>query len=54
MTGRPSRYSIRAHSARFANPRGPMNSYALTDPADVPSPALLFYPALIRQNLRRA
>ena len=28
--------------------------YTLADPAGVPSPALLFYPALIRQNLRRA
>src|SRR5258708_3474248 len=28
--------------------------YTLADPASVPSPALLFYPALIRQNLRRA
>src|SRR5947209_3703300 len=28
--------------------------YTLTDPAAVPSPALLFYPALIRRNLRRA
>jgi D-serine deaminase-like pyridoxal phosphate-dependent protein len=28
--------------------------YALRDPDSVPSPALLFYPDLIRQNLRRA
>lgn len=28
--------------------------YTLTEPATVPSPALLFYPTLIRQNLRRA
>src|SRR5205823_1184016 len=28
--------------------------YTLADPAAVPSPALLFYPALIRRNLRRA
>src|SRR5438105_12857303 len=28
--------------------------YALTDPDAVASPALLFYPALIRRNLRRA
>ncbi|HEX4588304.1 MAG TPA: D-TA family PLP-dependent enzyme [Gemmataceae bacterium] len=28
--------------------------YTLADPSAVPSPALLFYPALIRQNLRRA
>ncbi len=28
--------------------------YTLADPATVPSPALLFYPALIRRNLRRA
>ena len=28
--------------------------YTLTDPNVVPSPALLFYPALIRQNLHRA
>jgi D-serine deaminase-like pyridoxal phosphate-dependent protein len=28
--------------------------YTLADPASVPSPALLFYPALIRQNMRRA
>jgi D-serine deaminase-like pyridoxal phosphate-dependent protein len=31
-----------------------MNPYALSDPATVPTPALLFYPALIRRNLRRA
>jgi D-serine deaminase-like pyridoxal phosphate-dependent protein len=31
-----------------------MIPYALTDPSPVPSPALLFYPALIRRNLRRA
>jgi D-serine deaminase-like pyridoxal phosphate-dependent protein len=28
--------------------------YTLAEPGSVPSPALLFYPALIRQNLRRA
>jgi D-serine deaminase-like pyridoxal phosphate-dependent protein len=28
--------------------------YELSEPSAVPSPALLFYPALIRQNLRRA
>ncbi|HTK76356.1 MAG TPA: D-TA family PLP-dependent enzyme [Gemmataceae bacterium] len=31
-----------------------MQPYALTEPTSVPSPALLFYPALIRRNLRRA
>jgi D-serine deaminase-like pyridoxal phosphate-dependent protein len=31
-----------------------MHPYTLAEPAAVPSPALLFYPALIRQNLRRA
>src|SRR5947209_1317096 len=31
-----------------------MHPYTLADPAAVPSPALLFYPDLIRQNLRRA
>jgi len=31
-----------------------MSPYVLSDPGTVPSPALLFYPALIRRNLRRA
>src|SRR5436853_5621805 len=31
-----------------------MHPYTLAEPEAVASPALLFYPALIRQNLRRA
>src|SRR5947207_11760985 len=51
MTRTPERYS-----SGHARPRSPaaMNPYAVTDPTAVPSPALLFYPALIRRNLRRA
>src|SRR5213078_895528 len=51
MTRTPERYS-----SGHARPRSPvaMNPYAVTDPTAVPTPALLFYPALIRRNLRRA
>ena len=31
-----------------------MHPYTLAEPDTVASPALLFYPALIRRNLRRA